>query len=170
MTMPLDPIIAPLLAHHSGEPVVTDDYDALRAQVRRNVEAGLPQLAEPGPEVRSVEDHEIPVRDGSVVLRVYRPFTDGPHPIHLYFHGGGWVLGSVFDRSTDILVRDDDAAYVERLNEAGVPARFRLHPGQVHSTAIFTKISPAARAWRNQIVEALRSVDGPERHVTSCGP
>jgi acetyl esterase len=315
VTMPLDPIIAPLLVDYSDGPGVIEDYDEFREEVRRNVEAGLPQLAEPGPWVRSIEDHRIAVRDGSIVLRVFRPLADGPRPIHLYFHGGGWVLGSAYDAMTEItcreraamaghvvvavdyrkapehkfptalddayaallwiaghreeigglpdvitvgggsaggniaaalalkvrdeggppialqllevpvldltfsqpsydlygsgyalssvamegarrdyldspsdrtdpyaspllaqdlsglppafiisaefdVVRDDGAAYAERLRQAGVPARFALQLGQVHSSSLFTKISPAARAWRDQLIAALRGVPG----------
>src|SRR3954465_12916319 len=31
--------------------------------------------------------------DGPLPYRLYRPATPGPHPIVVYFHGGGWVLG-----------------------------------------------------------------------------
>ena len=36
--------------------------------------------------------------------RLYRPATPGPHPVVLYYHGGGWVLGS--HDSDDPLLRD----------------------------------------------------------------
>jgi acetyl esterase/lipase len=35
---------------------------------------------------------------------LYRPATKGPHAITLYFHGGGWVLGS--EKSDDPICRD----------------------------------------------------------------
>ena len=31
--------------------------------------------------------------DGPLPYKLYRPATAGPHPIVVYFHGGGWVLG-----------------------------------------------------------------------------
>ena len=31
--------------------------------------------------------------DGPLPYRLYRPATPGPHPIVVYFHGGGWVFG-----------------------------------------------------------------------------
>ncbi len=49
----------------------------------------------PGPEVGEIVDGTLPGADGSTLeYRLYRPATDGPHPIVAYFHGGGWVLGS----------------------------------------------------------------------------
>ena len=32
---------------------------------------------------------------GGIPIRVYRPDTDGPAPVLLFFHGGGWVLGTL---------------------------------------------------------------------------
>ena len=34
-----------------------------------------------------------PVPAATLAYRLYRPPSDGPHPIVVYFHGGGWVLG-----------------------------------------------------------------------------
>ncbi len=49
----------------------------------------------PGPEVGEIVDATLPGADGTALdYRLYRPATDGPHPIAVYFHGGGWVLGS----------------------------------------------------------------------------
>lgn len=37
---------------------------------------------------------------GNFKLHVFRPKTKGPHPVVVYYHGGGWILGSVeiYDR------------------------------------------------------------------------
>ncbi len=49
----------------------------------------------PGPEVGEIVDGTLPGADGTPLeYRLYRPATDGPHPLVAYFHGGGWVLGS----------------------------------------------------------------------------
>ncbi len=49
----------------------------------------------PGPEVGEIVDGTLPSADGTPLeYRLYRPTTDGPHPITVYYHGGGWVLGS----------------------------------------------------------------------------
>jgi acetyl esterase/lipase len=47
------------------------------------------------PRVRSVDDFAVPVNEGSVVLRVYTPETNGPHPSFFHIHGGGFTVGSI---------------------------------------------------------------------------
>jgi len=48
------------------------------------------------PEVASVRDIDIPGRGGPIPARVYTPFDDGAvRPLLVYFHGGGWVVGSL---------------------------------------------------------------------------
>ena len=58
----------------------------------------------PGPEVGEMIDGTLPGADGPLEYRLYRPATAGPHPIVVYFHGGGWVFGSHV--SDDPLCRD----------------------------------------------------------------
>src|SRR3954469_19951759 len=58
----------------------------------------------PGPDVGEIVDATLPGPAGELPYRLYRPATPGPHPILVYFHGGGWVLGSL--DSDDPLCRD----------------------------------------------------------------
>lgn len=48
----------------------------------------------PGPDVAEIVDGELPGATGHLKYRLYRPHGEGPHPMIVYFHGGGWVLGS----------------------------------------------------------------------------
>ncbi len=72
-------------------------------------ELGIPGIGElPPEEARATQDaaaaavfgplDEVPCEDrkiaGSIPVRVYRP-GDAPAPVFVYFHGGGWVLGSL---------------------------------------------------------------------------
>ena len=58
----------------------------------------------PGPEVGDVADGTCPGAAGPLGYRLYRPDSPGPHPLVVYFHGGGWVLGG-YD-TDDPLCRD----------------------------------------------------------------
>ncbi|MDQ1403090.1 MAG: acetyl esterase [Actinomycetota bacterium] len=53
-------------------------------------------LAGSGPELPSVTDIAIPGPAGDIPARAYRPTADADGlPVVAFFHGGGWVLGSV---------------------------------------------------------------------------
>jgi cation diffusion facilitator CzcD-associated flavoprotein CzcO/acetyl esterase/lipase len=58
----------------------------------------------PGPDVGEIVDGTFPGAAGDLEYRIYRPAAPGPHPIVVYYHGGGWVLGS--HTSDDPLCRD----------------------------------------------------------------
>ncbi|WP_276255875.1 alpha/beta hydrolase [Halomontanus rarus] len=49
---------------------------------------------EPEP-VGEVRDLAIPGPAGDVPIRVYAPDGEGPFPVLVYVHGGGWVLGDI---------------------------------------------------------------------------
>ncbi|GAB2457804.1 alpha/beta hydrolase [Jatrophihabitans fulvus] len=64
------------------------------AQNRADLANAMPLTGEPTP-VGDVTDTVLPGRDGhEIAARVYRPHAAGPLPAVVYFHGGGWVLGS----------------------------------------------------------------------------
>ncbi|MFC2948048.1 alpha/beta hydrolase [Virgibacillus sediminis] len=47
-------------------------------------------------EVAKVENTNIPAHDGGKVgLRIYTPEGNGPFPVLVFYHGGGWVLGDL---------------------------------------------------------------------------
>ena len=58
----------------------------------------------PGPATGEIVDGVYPGAAGELPYRLYRPASPGPHPIVVYFHGGGWVLGSA--ESDDPFCRD----------------------------------------------------------------
>lgn len=58
----------------------------------------------PGPEVAETVDGELDGAVGPLSYRLYRPTLDPDLPVFVYFHGGGWVLGSY--ESDDPLCRD----------------------------------------------------------------
>ena len=48
-------------------------------------------------EVAGVEDKTLDTASGPVKARVFTPENDGPSPIMMYFHGGGYVKGGVVE-------------------------------------------------------------------------
>jgi acetyl esterase/lipase len=63
--------------------------DAVRALRRDRGESTDPQP------VARVEDRKIPGAAGEITARIYTPEGASPFPVVLYFHGGGWVLGTI---------------------------------------------------------------------------
>lgn len=45
--------------------------------------------------VGKIEDRLIPGPGGQQAIRIYTPNGRGPFPVLVYFHGGGWVVGSI---------------------------------------------------------------------------
>lgn len=52
----------------------------------------------PGPSPASTVDVDVPVREGRIRVRIHRPHGRGPHPLHVFLHGGGWAVGTLSER------------------------------------------------------------------------
>lgn len=85
----LHPALQRLLGLDAGQPAVeTLSVKAARARMLQRA-ASLPRAP-----VGSVVDRVFEHRGRRVGLRIYRPEFDGIRPALVYFHGGGFVLGS----------------------------------------------------------------------------
>jgi acetyl esterase len=51
--------------------------------------------AAPAEPVHSVADQTVPGPAGDIPVRVYRPSAASDLPLLIFFHGGGWVIGSI---------------------------------------------------------------------------
>ncbi|HEX3538545.1 MAG TPA: alpha/beta hydrolase [Stellaceae bacterium] len=97
--MPLDPDAQTLLdmvriANRPAFETVTP------AEARKLYAAGRPGLApEPMP-VAEVRDLTMPGPGGLLPLRLYRPVAGKSLPVLMFFHGGGWVVGSIETHDT----------------------------------------------------------------------
>ena len=135
--MPLDPQARALLDQLQalGNPPMSEQTPA-------EARAGLAILASLGgapQEPVATEDRAVPGPAGDIPVRVYRPESDKPLPVVVYFHGGGWVIG-------DIGTHD---ATCQRL-AAGVPAvvvsiDYRLAPEHPYPAAVDDCV--AATGW-----------------------
>lgn len=117
--MPIDPQIAAMFAHQPAWPPARKlPLETLRKAVRDS------SIAIPGPDVKlaSVEDHTIAGPGGALPLRIYKPEGDGPFPVIVYFHGGGWVVG---DLDTQDVIARSFAAGAESIV---VSVGYRLAP------------------------------------------
>jgi acetyl esterase len=66
------------------------------AQAKQAYEAGAGVLDIPKHKLARVERLSLPMRDGATVsAELYAPTADQPLPVLLYFHGGGFTVGSV---------------------------------------------------------------------------
>ncbi len=97
--------------------------------------------------------------DGVIQLRVYRPVgAAGPLPIVVFYHGGGFVLGSL--RSHDGECR----ALSLRVNALVVAVDYRLSPE--HKFPVPVDDAGAAYRW---VVEHAASLGGDATRIAVCG-
>ncbi|MDT7592675.1 MAG: acetyl esterase [Pseudonocardiales bacterium] len=61
----------------------------------RAATAGFLALQGEPVEVASALDRTVPGPAGEIPVRVYTPAGEGPLPVVVYFHGGGWVIGDL---------------------------------------------------------------------------
>jgi cation diffusion facilitator CzcD-associated flavoprotein CzcO/acetyl esterase/lipase len=84
--------------------------ETMSVEEARACYVGLASGRPPGPGVGDVTDGVLPGPAGPLPYRRYRPASPGPHPIVVYFHGGGWVLGGLDSDDPfcrDLCVRSD---------------------------------------------------------------
>jgi acetyl esterase/lipase len=148
--VPLDPKAKELLDEvaASGRP---NAHLLPVAEARANFEDLFASLG-PGEEVAEVLPLEIPVTGGPIAARLYRPAAEGPLPVVAYYHGGGWLLGSV--AAYDIVCR----ALANAAGAMVLSVGYRLAPEHKYPTAV--EDAYAAARWLAENAAAL----GGDRH------
>ncbi|MGR3907471.1 alpha/beta hydrolase [Burkholderia sp. SR8] len=86
--MPLDPQAQALLAALAHAPAI--DFDRLTVAAYRASLAGGSAFA-PGDAIAAEADWQIPATGRQLSARLYRPDAEGPLPLTVFFHGGGFV-------------------------------------------------------------------------------
>ncbi len=131
------------LAAKGGAPV--SELPAAEARTSRN--AFFAAMGGSPPPISKVEDRFIPGPAGDVAVRIYTPETpvegNAPYPILVYFHGGGWLLGSL--DSHDSLCRS-------LANGAGcivVSVDYRLAPENRFPAAVEDAYAAVCWAWES---------------------
>ena len=91
--MPLSQASAEFMAALAS--VGAKPLDEMTPSEARELMESLRAMSPPGPELPKVDDIEVPLPGGTPLpVRVYVP-ADEPRGVIVYFHGGGWVLGTL---------------------------------------------------------------------------
>jgi acetyl esterase len=118
--MALDPQVKAYLDQLAAANVLDVPAISVR-EARAQMEVGAVMLGRP-PKVGRIEDQTFPGLAGPVRLRVTAPAGPGPFPALVFFHGGGFVVGSL--SSHDHLCR----AITNAAGIAVVSVDYRLAP------------------------------------------
>jgi len=112
----------------------------------------------PGPDVGEIVDGVLRGATGDLAYRLYRPSTPGPHPIVVYFHGGGYVLGDAI--SDDPLCRD----LCVRSDTVVISADYRHAPEHRFPAAVDDAM--AALRW---VADDAQALGGRPGQLAVCG-
>jgi cation diffusion facilitator CzcD-associated flavoprotein CzcO/acetyl esterase/lipase len=126
--------------------------ESLRPTQAREAVSEAAAVRPPGPDVGEIVDGLFPGAAGELGYRLYRPSSPGPHPVLVYFHGGGWVLGDA--SSDDPLCRD----LCVRTDAVVVSADYRHAPEDRFPAAIEDGF--AAVRWAADNAEQLGAIPG----------
>jgi acetyl esterase len=118
-------------------------------ELRRVYSEQRMRMLPPAPPVPVVHDLTIPSREGPVAARFYRPHDDAIEcPLLVFFHGGGWMLGSV--NSYDTVCR----RLAIKSNCAVLSVEYRLAPETTFPGAV--NDAYAATLWAANNASQLR--------------
>lgn len=144
--MTMDPQVAGLLEMLKAQNV--PDFPELGVEGSRGFLSAFLDLEGPGAEVAEVREVSAPGPDGNAIaLRSYRPAVDGDLPVLMYFHGGGFVMGTL-----DIA----DSPCRQLANVTGaivVSVDYRMAPE--HKTPAAAEDCYAATQWAAQNAASL---------------
>ncbi|RNF38120.1 alpha/beta hydrolase [Planococcus salinus] len=99
--MPVNPKIQYFLEQMNAMPAMP--MEQLTPEAMRSTENSqlVAQQKEP---VEKVEDRTIPLAGRDIPIRIYTPAGQTPFPALVFYHGGGWVVGSI--ESHDAICRE----------------------------------------------------------------
>jgi acetyl esterase len=117
-----------------------------------------PSLTGAPMEVASVENGTVDTDTGAVPVRVFTPEADGPMPIMMYFHGGGYVKGGL----------DETDAFCRRLARTSgnvvVSVDYRLTPEHPFPAALDDAYACSQWAYQN-----AKALGGTNDSFSVCG-
>jgi len=135
------------MAEGDGKPLHLMAPDEARA-----FGSAMAELAGPAPEMDRVTEATVDRTDGEVRLRVLVPI-ENPRGVVVYYHGGGWVIGSIDE--SDTIARK----LAERTSCAVVLVDYRLAPEHPYPTAVDD--SYAALEWVGENLAEIADAEAP---------
>ena len=138
--MPLHPVAAEMLRNSalSGRP---NAHLLPVLEARGNFESDYASLTKP--EIAIARDVTIEVRESQIRGRLYRPSNDVVIPLVIYYHGGGWLLGSI--DSHDVVTRRLSLS----TGYAVLSVDYRLGPESLFPTAVNDAVDAVTWAVNN---------------------
>jgi acetyl esterase len=151
----LDPQAKAYLEMFSQMPLI----QSLDAQTVREIFALAPPVEVELAPLAKVEDRLIPVaKDAEIQVRIYTPEGQGPFPLFVYYHGGGWVIG-------DLETADASCRMIaNRTGRVVVSVDYRLSPE--YKFPIPVEDSYAALQW---VSENASSINGNASNLVVGG-
>jgi acetyl esterase len=92
--MTIDVQLAPFIARHAAA-WPTPGHQLPLQEWRLKYERLVAAVRPPRPPGLRVSEQRIDHAGRQILVRIYRPQGSGPLPTLVFFHGGGWVIGSV---------------------------------------------------------------------------
>lgn len=130
----------------------------LTAASIRATDRTVETLQAPPEAVQQIEEYIAATSEGHIRIRIYSPFEGtAPFPVCVYFHGGGFVVGS---ESYESPIR----ALTNRSGHILCVVEYRLAPEQPFPAAIDDAF--AATEW---IAHNADRFGGDPRHIAICG-
>ncbi|MCP4539143.1 MAG: alpha/beta hydrolase [Chloroflexi bacterium] len=117
-------------------------------QARAEMRTTAAMLAGEPVSVATVENLQIPGPAGEIPVRTYTPEGDGPFPVLVFFHGGGWVQGDLDTHDGICRFLADGASCVV------VSVDYRLAPEHKYPAAV--EDAYAATRWVAENAERLQ--------------
>jgi len=108
--------------------------------------------------VYQIEDRTIPSGDFEIPIRIYTPKENGPYPLLMYFHGGGFLGGSI--ETVDEIVRPICIASGYKVISVG----YRLAPEHPFPAAVMDCYN--ATKW---VAEHTEELKGDGINLAVCG-
>lgn len=151
----LDPQAKAYLEMFSQMPLI----QSLDAQTVREIFALAPPVEVELAPLAKVEDRLIPVaKEAEIQVRIYTPEGQGPFPLFVYYHGGGWVIG-------DLETADASCRMIaNRTGRVVVSVDYRLSPE--YKFPIPVEDSYAALQW---VSENASSINGNASNLVVGG-